>query len=43
MEAASFVHSMSVILPDGTEPVAHDGATWKLRIEAYGGMMLEWK
>lgn len=43
MEAASFVHSMSVILPDGTEPVAHDGATWKLRIEAYGGMVLEWK
>jgi endo-1,4-beta-mannosidase len=43
LKAAPVVHSMYVVRPDKKDAVAHDGANWKLQIEAYGGMVLDWK
>jgi endo-1,4-beta-mannosidase len=37
------VRSLSVLTLDGTESVAHSGSVWKVRIEAYSGLVLEWK
>ena len=43
LKAAPAVHSMYLVQSGKKDAVARDGANWKLQIEAYGGMVLEWK
>lgn len=43
LKSDSSVHSIELVTAAGTEPVVRNGAVWKVNVEGYNGLVLEWK